>query len=218
MNLNNYPEVIKLLQEIRETKAYPFIDKKIITSWNAMMISTLFKAGTADEKYKEIAIDSLEKLLDELYINRTLYHSKIEGKTAKNEAYLEDYAYLGEALITAYQVTLDESYLTMATTFANTIIEQFYKYGKWNFSNGEFEIEENIYDTTYPSSLSTALSLLMSVSSFVDDTYKKFIFNTLEINSYNLMRQPLSSPKLTQVAIRYLKDDIIFKTNLKEQQ
>ena len=218
MNLNNYSEVIKLLQEIRETKTYPFIDKKIITSWNAMMISTLFKAGTVDEKYKEIAINSLDKLLNELYINRTLYHSKVEGETPKNEAYLEDYAYLGEALITAYQITLDDSYLTMATTFSNTVIEQFYKYGKWNFSNGKFQIEENIYDTTYPSSLSTALSLLMSVSSFVDDTYKKFVFNTLELNSYNLMRQPLSSPKLTQIMLRYLKDDIIFKTNLKEQQ
>jgi uncharacterized protein YyaL (SSP411 family) len=217
LNLNNYPDIIKLLQEIRKTKTYPFVDKKIITSWNAMMISVLFKAGTIDEKYKNIAIDSLEKLLDTLYINETLYHSLVEGKVPKNKAYLEDYAYLGEALITAYQVTLDESYLNMATNFANTVIEQFYKYGKWNFSNGEFEIEDNIYDSSYPSSISTALSLLMSVSSFVDETYKKFVFNTLELNSYNIMRQPLSSPKLTQVTIRYLKNDIIFKTNLKEQ-
>jgi uncharacterized protein YyaL (SSP411 family) len=216
LNLNDYPDILKLLQEIRETKTYPFIDKKIITSWNAMMISLLFKAGTIDTKYKNIAIDSLEKLLDTLYINRTLYHSTVEDNVPKNRAYLEDYAYLGEALITAYQVTLDKSYLDMATNFANTLIEQFYKYGKWNFSNGEFEIEENIYDNTYPSSLSTALSLLMNISSIANDTYRKFVFNTLEINSYNLMRQPLSSPKLTQVTLRYLKDDIIFKTNLKE--
>ena len=216
LNLNNYPEVIKLLQEIRKTKTYPFIDKKIITSWNAIMISALFKAGIVDEKYKNIAINSLEKLLDALYINGTLYHSIIENNVPKNKAYLEDYAYLGETLITAYQTTLDESYLDLATTFSNRIIELFYKYGKWNFSNGSFETEESIYDNTYPSSLSTALSLLMSLSSFVDDTYKKFVFNTLELNSYNLMRQPLSSPKLTQVTLRYLKDDIIFKTNLKE--
>ncbi len=217
LNLNNYPNVIKLLQEIRQNKTYPFIDKKVITSWNAMMISTLFKASVVDEKYKNIAINSLDELLNKFYINGILYHSIIEDEEPKNRAYLEDYAYLGEALITAYQVTSDEAYLSLATTFSNSIIEQFYKYGKWNFSNGEFEIEESIYDNTYPSSVSTALSLLMSVSSFVDETYKKFVFNTLEINSYNLMRQPLSSPKLTQVTLRYLKDDIIFKTNMKEQ-
>ncbi len=218
LNLNNYPNVIKLLQEIRQNKTYPFIDKKVIASWNAMIISTLFKASVVDEKYKNIAIDSLDELLNKFYINGILYHSIIEDEEPKNRGYLEDYAYLGEALITAYQVTLDEAYLSLATTFSNHVIEQFYKYGKWNFSNGDFEIEESIYDNTYPSSVSTALSLLMSISSFVDETYKKFVFNTLEINSYNLMRQPLSSPKLTQVTLRYLKDDIIFKTDMKEQQ
>jgi hypothetical protein len=216
LNLSNYSEVITLLEELRETKTYPFVDKKIITSWNAMMISALFIAGKFDKKYQDMAINSLDTLLDNFYVNHTLYHSKIEDEDAKNSAYLEDYTYLGEALITAYQSTLDSNYLDMATNFANTVIEQFYKYGKWSFSTSEFDIEENVYDTTYPSAISTALSLLMSVSTFVDETYKKFVFNTLEINSYNLMRQPLSSPKLTQVTLRYLKDDIIFKTNLKE--
>ena len=214
--LTNYPDVINLLKEICNEKSYPFIDKKIITSWNAMMITALLKAGKEDEKYKKIAIDSLKELLNKLYVNGLLYHSTIEDEKPKTRAYLEDYAYLCETLITAYQVTLDQTYLSMATTFSNTLIEQFYKYGKWNFSNGEFEIEESNYDTIYPSSLSTALSSLMSISSLVDETYKKFVFNTLEINSYNLMRQPLSSPKLTQVLLRYLKDDIIFKTNIKE--
>jgi len=216
LNLNNYPDVIKLLQEIRQTKTYPFIDKKIITSWNAMIISVLFKAGTIDEKYKDLAIISLDKLLNTLYTHGTLYHSKIGDEEAKNKAYLEDYAYLGEALISAYQTTLDESYLVIASNFSNNIIKQFYKHGKWKFSNGVFDIEENIHDNTYHSSISTALSLLMSISSLVDTTYKKFVFKTLELNSYSLMRQPLSSPKLTQITLRYLKDDIIFKTNLKE--
>jgi len=188
-------------------------DKSIITSWNSMMISTLFIASTLDKKYKSIAIESLESLLSTLYINDTLYHSTIINAKPKINAFLEDYAYLGETFITAYQSTLDESYLIKATHFANILIEQFYKHGKWNFSNGSFSVEEEIFDSIYPSSLSIASSLLMSISSLVDTNYKKFVFKTLELNSYNLMRQPLSSPTLTQLLLRYLKDDIIIKSN-----
>ena len=195
--------------KIDETKDIIATDKTVITSWNAMMISALFRASVFDKKYLNCAIESLETLLNKVYINHTLYHN-IE---ATIEGFLEDYAYLGETLIEAYQATLDESYLVMATDFANKVIEKFYDYGQWNFSTGSFKIEEDIYDSDYPSSVSTAVSLLMSISSLVDINYKKFVFKTLEINSYNLMRQPLSSPKLTQVMLRYLKDDIIIKSN-----
>ncbi len=215
ITLKNYDKVIKLLQTMRKEQEYPFIDKKIITSWNAMMINALFIASTIDAHYKTIAIDTLKALLKNMYINQTLYHSKLIHKEVKIKAFLEDYAYLGETLITAYQSTLDESYLIMATQCANNAIEQFYAYGKWNFSKGEFETTEDIYDSSYPSSVATILSLLLSISSLVEGHYKKFVFKTLEINSYSLMRQPLSSPKLSKMVLRYLKDDIILKSNEK---
>jgi len=195
--------------KIDETKEKSTIDKTIITSWNAMMISTLFKASIIEKKYQTIAKESLENLLNKVYINNILYHNT----QLNTKGVLEDYAYLGETLIEAYQGTLDESYLIMATQFSNTLIEEFYDYGQWKFSNGAFKTVAEIYDNDYPSSLSIAVSLMMSISSLVDTNYKKFVFKTLEINSYTLMRQPLSSPKLTQVLLRYLKDDIILKSN-----
>ena len=195
-----------------ETQQETTTDKTTITSWNAMMISTLFKASVVNEKYKTLAIESLETLLNKVYINQTLYRNTV----LKIEGFLEDYAYLGETLIEAYKSTDNDTYLLMATEFSNRLIERFYAYGQWNFSSGSFKIKAETHDSDYPSSLATAISLLMSLSSLVDTTYKKFVFNTLELNSYNIMRQPLSSPKLTQITLRYLKDDIIFKTNLKE--
>lgn len=196
-----------------ETENETTIDRTIITSWNAMMISALFKASMIDEQYQEIAVKALASLLETLYTHGTLYHSNVLGSQPKVKAFLEDYAYLGETLVNAYQATLDEGYLIMATKFANSAIEQFYDHGEWRFSNGEFKVHDNIFDSAYPSSISTLLSLLMSISSLVDLNYKKFVFKTLEMNSYSLMRQPLSSPKLTQMVLRYLKDDIIIKSN-----
>ncbi|HIQ26901.1 MAG TPA: thioredoxin domain-containing protein, partial [Sulfurovum sp.] len=62
-----------------------------------------------------------------------------------------------------------------------------------------------------PSSISTMIGVLYSISSLVDIVYKKFVFKTLEIFSYDVMRQPISTPRMTRMVIRYLKDDVIIK-------
>ena len=211
-NIPYYDEAIAALKKRREEKRiYPFIDKKVIVSWNAMMITALFKASRIDSKYLKPALKSLDKLLSTMYIHSQLFHSTLIGKEPKIHAFLEDYAFLAEALIEAYESTLDEMYLITATKLINASIEKYYENGKWLFSRGEFETKADIYDTSYPSSVSTILNALYSISSLVDVVYKKFVFKTLEIYSYDVMRQPISTPKMSRMAIRYLKDDIIIK-------
>jgi uncharacterized protein YyaL (SSP411 family) len=199
-----------------DKRIYPFIDKKVIVSWNAMMITALFKASRVDSKYLKPAMKSLDKLLSSMYINSQLFHSTLIGKEPKIHAFLEDYAFLAEALIEAYESTLDEVYLIAATKLVNASIEKYYEQGKWKFSRGEFETNADIYDTSYPSSVSTMLNVLYSISSLVDIVYKKFVFKTLEIYSYDVMRQPISTPKMSRMVIRYLKDDIIIKAKEKK--
>jgi len=207
-----YSEAIEALKKRRrEKRIYPFIDTKVIVSWNAMMVTALFKASRVNSKYLKVAMKSLDKLLSTMYINSQLFHSTLIGKEPKIQAFLEDYAYLSEALIEAYESTLDEVYLITATKLVNTAIDKYYEQGKWKFSRGEFETNADIYDSSYPSSVSTMLSVLYSISSLVDSVYKKFVFKTLEIYSYDVMRQPISTPKITRMVIRYLKDDIIIK-------
>ena len=206
-----YEEAIQALQKRRKKRTYPFIDKKVLVSWNAMMIKSLFKAGRVEKKYLKIAIKSLDALLESMYINAELYHSTLIGKKPKIKAFLEDYAYLIEALIEAYESTLNEVYLVTATKLANNAIEKYFDKGKWKFSRGEFETNADIYDSSYPSSVATMISALYSISSLVDIVYKKFVFKTLEIYSYDVMRQPISTPRMTHIAIRYLKDDVIIK-------
>jgi len=141
-----------------------------------MMITALFKASRADKKYLEPAKETLQHLLETMYPNSQLFHSTLIGKKPKIHAFLEDYAYLGEALIEAYESTLDETHLIVAQKLTNAAIEKFYKNGIWKFSRGEFETEAEIYDSSYPSSLATIVGLLHSISSLVDPVYKKFVF------------------------------------------
>ncbi|RLA69684.1 MAG: thioredoxin domain-containing protein [Epsilonproteobacteria bacterium] len=207
-----YVEAIAAMKKRRDEKrTYPFIDKKVLVSWNAMMITSLFKASRVNKKYLKPAIMSLASLLDSMYINSELFHSTLIGKKPKIKAFLEDYAYLSETLIEAYKSTLNESYLITATKLTNVAIEKYFDQGKWKFSRGEFETNADIYDSSYPSSLSTMLSVLYSISSLVDTVYKKFVFKTLEIYSYDVMRQPISTPRMSKMVIRYLKDDVIIK-------
>jgi len=206
-----YDEAIQALKKRREKRTYPFIDKKVLVSWNAMMIKSLFKASRVDSAYLKPAIRSLDALLESMYINSELFHSTLIGKKPKIKAFLDDYAYLAEVLIEAYESTLDETYLITATKLTNTAIEKYFVQGKWKFSRGEFETNADIYDSSYPSSVATMLSVLYSISSLVDSVYKKFVFKTLEIYSFDIMRQPISTPRMSRMVIRYLKDDIIIK-------
>jgi uncharacterized protein YyaL (SSP411 family) len=206
-----YDEAIQALKKRREKRTHPFIDKKVLVSWNAMMIKTLFKASRVDNAYLKPAIRSLDALLESMYINSELFHSTLIGKKPKIKAFLEDYAYLSEVLIEAYESTLDETYLITATKLTNSAIEKYFDKGKWKFSRGEFETNADIYDSSYPSSVATMLSVLYSISSLVDVVYKKFVFKTLEIYSYDVMRQPISTPSMSRMVIRYLKDDVIIK-------
>ena len=206
-----YDEAIEALKKRREKRTYPFVDKKVIVSWNAMMIKSLFKASRVDNSYLKPALKSLTALLESMYINSELFHSTLIGKKPNIKAFLEDYAYLTEVLIEAYESTLDETYLITASKLANTAIEKYFDQGKWKFSRGEFETNADIYDTSYPSSVATMISALCSISSLVDTVYKKFVFRTLEMHSYDVMRQPISTPHMSRMVIRYLKDDVIIK-------
>ena len=208
-----YKEALEALRKRREKRNYPFIDKKVIVSWNAMMIKALFMAGRTDKSYLKYAIKSLDALLETMYINAQLYHATLIGKPPKIKAFLEDFAYLTDALIEAHESTLNEVYLVTAQKLANNAIEKYYDKGKWKFSRGEFETNADIYDSSYPSSVATMLSALYSISSLVDVVYKKFVFKTLEIYSYDVMRQPISTPRMSRMVIRYLKDDVIIKAH-----
>lgn len=203
-----------LLQKIREKRTYPFIDKKVQTSWSGMMINALFQLGVIDKTYKEKAIKSLDILLETMLINGTLYHTTLIHKTPKVEAFLEDYAFLSQALLTAFKYTQNELYLIHAQRFINKALEKFYDKGVWNFSSGAFAVKSEITDTTYTSSVSIIIDSLITLSMLLEDEkYAHFAFKTMEYNSYELGRRPIYYPYMLTQALRYVKGDRLIKTS-----
>ena len=203
---------LKALKELRKTRVYPFIDKKIITSWNAMMIAALFKAGRVKENYIDVAKESLEKVLEKLYIDGTLYHVAMVDKEPKIKAYLEDYAYLINALLEAYKTTLNEEYLALSVKLTNDTLVEFWNEGKWYFSKGEFKSEADFSDATYPSSAAMMVRNMLSLGSIFDEKYRKFSFITLEFYSEKIYKFLPYTALFVEDIIRFLKDDIIIKS------
>ena len=141
-----YKKMIKVLQKIREDREYPFIDNKIITSWNAMIIKSLLKISKNQIKTRKLAISSMDTLISIMYQNSRLYHSVVFNKKLSIGGYLEDYAYIISALIEAYQTSLQKKYLKLAVDLALDAISKFYTGKNWNFSIGEFVVQAKIFD------------------------------------------------------------------------
>lgn len=204
----------KECQKIRSIRPYPFIDRKINTAWNAMMIKALLVLGKQIPSYQQNAMMSLDTLLSCMFINGVLYHTTLIHKTPKIEAFLEDYAYLSSALIEGYQATLDEVYLIRAQQLTNKALELFYEEGRWYFSRGTFPTIAELDDGSYPSAMAVMVDVLLTLGSLIDAKYRHFAFKSLEYVSIKLMKSPIYYPKLTEQTIRYLKGDRIIKAPL----
>jgi len=214
-----FSDVKIILQNIRAKREYPFIDKKVQTSWSAMLINALFKLGAIDSKYKTRAERSLDILLKTMLKDDTLYHTTLIHKEPKVEAFLEDYAFLSQALLTAYKYTQDEMHLITAHKLVNKALERFYNKGLWNFSDGEFSVKAEVTDNTYTSSVSIMVDCMLSLSTLLnDDKYAHFAFKTMEYNSYDLGRRPIYYPYMLTQTIRYIKEDRVVKSSAQNLQ
>ena len=206
-----FEEVKPHLAALRRQRQYPFIDRKVQTSWNAMMIKSLFELGRFDGTYAEQATRSLDALLTKMQPDGSLCHSALIDKEPKVAAFLEDHAYLGTALVAAYEATHNERYLVMAQQQANTALETYYDKGRWLFSTGEFVTEADASDSSYPGAVGVIVDLLLSLGSLVEEKYRRFAFKTIEYYSFKLAKTPIYFPYLFNQALRYAKEDRIVK-------
>ncbi len=111
----------------REERARPSLDDKVLTSWNAMMVTALCDAHDAfggPENLQE-AEQTMRLLLGVCRReDGGLWHSYTKGTTAVN-GYLEDYSFMLEALAALYQCTFNEEWLKHAENLADHAIEHF---------------------------------------------------------------------------------------------
>jgi uncharacterized protein len=115
------------LYEVRAKRVWPGLDDKRLTAWNALLISALAEAGAALERpdYIEAAAECAEFVLGSMRDGEGRLLRTYKDGEAKLNAYLEDHAFLLEALITLYEASFDPRWYSEARALADTIVERF---------------------------------------------------------------------------------------------
>ena len=118
-----WQSAIKTLTAKRD---YPQIDKKIITSWNALAITGLVKASQAlgNKEYLNDAEHLFAFLTENLMVSDTLYHT-FQNNVPKVKAFLDDYASLAEAALLLYKTTGKVTYLEWSQIFTESILDKY---------------------------------------------------------------------------------------------
>jgi uncharacterized protein YyaL (SSP411 family) len=121
------PEWRRRLLEVRSRRVWPGLDDKRLTAWNALAISALAEAAAVLERpeYLHAACRCAEFVLGELRDDRgRLLRSWREGSGRLN-AYLEDHAFLLEALLTLYEASFEPRWFAAARELADAMIGRF---------------------------------------------------------------------------------------------
>lgn len=150
----------KKLFEIRQKRPKPGLDDKIITSWNAIMNRGYTDAYKAfgEVKYLEIAQNNIEFIKRNLWSENGNLYRTYKNKKAKINGFLEDYAFVIDALIGLYEVTANESYLYDAKQLLDYSLDNFYNSEKGLFRfksildsalvSENYEVEDNVIDSS----------------------------------------------------------------------
>jgi uncharacterized protein YyaL (SSP411 family) len=114
------------LFQFREQRVRPGRDEKILTSWNALMIKGMAAAARHLDR-PELA-DSATRALD--FIARTLWRdgrllATYKDRWAHLNAYVDDYAFLVDALLELLQVRWRAQDLEFARALSDTLLERF---------------------------------------------------------------------------------------------
>lgn len=205
----NLAKVREILLKIRSKQTYPFIDHKVQTSWNALFIKGLFKAGE-----KEKALNALDALVKNLYLNDELYHQIILETKPKVKAYLEDYAFLIAALIEAYQATFETNYLTLAQKLNQKSIEKFYKKRAWHLSDDNFKTIADLEDRPYRSAMAVSIENILLLAHLSDD-YEAYDLanNMLTLHAKKINQASNETPYATKIALMLQHGVVIIKAN-----
>jgi len=200
------PMQAKLLDARRKRKQ-PLLDTKILTSWNALMIRALALAGkTLDEpRYTEAATRSADFLLKS---HRTtegrLYRTSRDGP-AKYDAFLDDYAFLIDGLLTLADVGAGTGYRTEAEALATIMRERFLDVRRGGFfftASDARDIlvrQKTATDSPLPSGNGVAASVLIRLGEL--DVAK----NVLAAFASHLQRNGEGMSSLLNAGIDYLK-------------
>jgi len=184
-SINQSPEAFgKVLNRTNQQLLYyrsrrirPSTDEKIITAWNALMISAFLDSFHAlgHKKYLDAALKTATFLCENMFTrNGILQRSYMNGNATIN-GFLDDYAFLAESMIRLYQSTFELRWLEMARKLTDFVLEHFSDKNSplFHYTSDLSETlvarKPEIPDNVIPSSNSVMTHVLIRLGLFFDE-------------------------------------------------
>jgi uncharacterized protein YyaL (SSP411 family) len=175
------------LRQAREQRVRPHRDDKVLTSWNALMMVALAKAGRAFvvPDYIDAAVRAFAFIENHLVRDDGRLLARYRDGEAAIPAYVDDYAFLTWACIELYEATLDVRFLERAIHWQDKQIELF-----WDAEHGGFFLYGNdgeslivrpkeVYDGAIPSGNSVSAYNLLRLDRLTGNTHYGDLANEL---------------------------------------
>lgn len=230
ISVTNLEKIIKSGKEKlltkRKERIRPQLDDKILLSWNCLMNAALSHtfAATGNKEYRQLAISNMQFILS-AFTNengKDFFHTWKNG-SAKHPAFLDDYAYLIQALIVLQEITGDASYVIKAKELAGHVIENFIEKETDFFyytSASQTDIllrKKEVYDGAQPSGNAIMADNLFRLALYFDiQEWKKISITLVSSLGQAIIRYPLSFGLwacLLQEIIGGTSEIVIIKSN-----
>lgn len=165
------------LYEVRAKRVWPGRDEKILTAWNGLMISAFAKAAAVsdDSRFRDAAVSAAAWILKHMRTpeGRLLRSAGTDGR-AKLNGYLEDYAFLADALVSLYEATFAPRYLQAAGELADVMLKHFADPTGPGFFFVADDHEQliartkDLHDGSTPSGNAVAVTVLLRLAKLLD--------------------------------------------------
>jgi uncharacterized protein YyaL (SSP411 family) len=167
----------KQLLAARAQRVRPGLDDKVLTGWNALMLSGLVAAYRAfgEPEFLDLALRNAEFLQANLRQGPRLYRTWKNGRATIN-GFLEDYALVIEAYVALYEATFAERWLREAETLAAYVLANFFDPAEQQFFYTDASAEpliarkKELFDNVIPASNSVMANSLLRLGRHLENT------------------------------------------------
>jgi uncharacterized protein YyaL (SSP411 family) len=189
----------KKLLEVRDKRTRPGLDDKVITSWNALMISAFARGYQVfgEKRYLKAGERAADFVMDKMRRQDGKLLRTHRAGESKFYAYLEDYAYTTRAFIDLYEAGFDKRWLFTAIELAEEMTAQFWETKSGRLFNTS-RYHENLIvrthtanDSAIPSPVGVAVESLLLLGKLLDnDGYLNRAEHILKSNYLYMEKAP----------------------------
>lgn len=195
----------------RNQRPHPGLDDKILTSWNALVIKGLARAGLVlnRDDWVALAQNAVDFIRSNLWLNDRLLATCKNDKAHLN-AYLDDYTFLLDALIELMQADYRSIDMQFAEDLAEALLDDFSADdGGFYFTAHHHESlihrPKQGYDNATPNGNGIAAKALQRLGHVLGEArYLQAAEHTLQAFDQVIKRSPAGCPSLTNALSEYL--------------